>query len=329
MRASLKTAALVAFCLLASGTATTPHAQDAYPNKPIRVVIPFAAGGSNDIVLRLVSDRFQQLTGQPLVADNRGGGSGIIAAEFVARSAPDGYTLMAASVGQMSLNPHSFLNLPYDAQTTFAPVSGLVATNYFWAVHPDVPAGSLREYVVWARANPDRANFGSTGIGTPSHLAGVMFAQASGAPLVNVPYKGAGPAITGLLGGQVSAAFVTLVLVKDAMRTGRLRILAAATEKRVPMLPDMPTFGELGYPDVVAPLWTALLAPAGTPPAVIDRLSRAVVQALASPEVAEKLLAADQEPAGSTPAQLAEFMRIDRERWGKAFRASGFKPMSR
>ena len=305
------------------------HAQDAFPNKPIRVVIPFAPGGSGDIVVRLVSDKFQQLTGQPLVSDHRGGASGIIAAEFIARSAPDGYTLMLASVGQMSLNPHSFTNLPYDPVTTFAPVSGLVATNYFWAVHPDVPATTLREYVAWAKANPERANFGSTGIGTPSHLAGVMLAQASGAPLVNVPYKGTGPAITGLLGGQVSAAFVTLVLVKDAVRTGRLRVLAAATEKRVRSLPDMPTFGDLGYPEVVAPLWSAMLAPAGTPPAVIERLSRAINQALASPEVAEKMIAADQEPFGTTPAQLAEFMRVDRERWGRAFRDSGFKPTAR
>ena len=132
-----------------------------------------------------------------------------------------------------------------------------------------------------------------------------------------------------MLGGQVSAAFVTLVLVKDAVRTGRLRVLAAATEKRVPSLPDIPTFGDLGYPEVVAPLWSAMLAPAGTPPGVIERLSRAINQALASPDVAEKMIAADQEPFGTTPAQLAEFMRVDRERWGRAFRASGFKPTAR
>ena len=325
MRTIIGAAVLLAAC----AASLCAQAQDAFPNKPIRVVIPFAAGGSTDFVLRVISDKFQQLTGQGWVAENRGGASGIIAAEFVARSAPDGYTLMAASVGQMSLNPHSFTNLPYDPQTTFAPVTGLVATNYFWAVHPDVPANSVREYIDWAKANPASANFGSTGIGTPSHLAGVMLAQASGAPLVNVPYKGVGPAITDLLGGRISAAFVTLVLVKDAVRGGKLKLLAAATEKRVATLPEMPTFGELGYADVVAPLWTGLLAPAGTPPAVIERLNRATVQALASPEVREKLLASDQEPTGGTPAQLAEFMRIDRERWGRAFRASGFKPTAR
>ena len=189
-----------------------------YPNRPIKMVVPYPPTGLTDVLGRLIAERLGAALKQPVLIENKPGAGTLLGAEQVARSAPDGYTLMAASVGQMSLNPHSFTNLPYDPQTTFAPVTGLVATNYFWAVHPDVPANTVREYVDWAKANPGRANFGSTGIGTPSHLAGVMLAQASGAPLVNVPYKGVGPAITDLLGGRISAAFVTLVLVKDAVR---------------------------------------------------------------------------------------------------------------
>jgi len=311
-------------CLLALAAAPA-LAQDEYPSKPVRVVVPFAPGGSIDIVLRLISEKLQQSTGQPLVVDHRGGAGGIIAAEAVAAAAPDGYTMMSATVGQMSLNPHSHAKLRYDPERSFTPVTQLVRSQYVFAAHPSVPAASLREFVAYAKANPGKLSYASTGPGTPGHFAGTMLNHAAGIQLLHVPYKGGGPAMTDLLGGQVSAMFTSVGISGESLRNGKLRPLAVTSEKRVAALPDVPTFVELGFPDVVAYVWSGLVAPAGTPAPVVSKMNSEVARILRLPDVRERLLATDQEPVGSSVTEFAQFMREDRRRWGAAIAASGFR----
>jgi tripartite-type tricarboxylate transporter receptor subunit TctC len=305
-------------------TASICAAQAPFPSKPIRIVVPLPPGGSMDVTLRIVSERFAQITGQPFVLENRTGASGVVAAETVMRAAPDGYTLLGASVSLMSINPHTFAKLPYDPQKDFVPVTNVYRTNYFWVVGPSVPAKNLKDYVAYAKAEQGKASFGSAGVGSISHLASAMFSQAAGIEFLHVPYKGAVQSINDLMAGRVGAVFAPVIAFGEHIKTGNLRVLAAATEKRVPSFPDVPTFTESGY-DVVAPLWTGLVAPAGTPQSIVDALNKPLVQALASPDVRERLAKIDQEPIGGTPAQFAEFMRTDRERWAKAVKASGFK----
>jgi tripartite-type tricarboxylate transporter receptor subunit TctC len=317
----MRVAAIVAGVLLSACAV----AQDSFPSKPIRVIVPLAAGSTIDIVVRLVSDKFQQATGQPMLIDTRAGASGVIGAEALIRSPADGYTLMVGTVGQMSINPHTFAKLPYDPLKSFAPITQTVRSSYFWVVGPASPATNVRDYLAWAKANPGNAAYASTGIGSLPHFAGVMLQQVSGVEMIHVPYKGGAQQIPDLLSGRVSAAFSTLTLFHDHLKAGKVRVLAAAMEQRSNALPDVPTFAELGYKDVLAPLWSGLVAPAGTPAPIITLLNREVVRALNAPDVKEKLLAGDQEPAPSAPAQFAEFIRQDNERWGRAIRASGVK----
>ena len=308
---------------LAAGTPV--HAQETYPARPIRVVVPCAPGSSIDFNLRVISEKLQQGTGQQLVIDNRGGASGLIAAELVVKSAPDGYTLMAATIGQMSLNPLVFTKLPYDPEKSFAPVSQLVSSQYVFVAHPSVPAAGLREFVAWVKANPGTVSFASTVAGGPGHFAGVMFNQAAGMDMLHVPYKGGGPAQIDLLAGQVNSMFSTVGISRDYLRSGKLKVLAVTSERRIAALPEVPTFGELGYPGVVAYVWMGLVAPAGTPATVGEKLYAEITRIFALSDVREKLQATDQELVGSSPAQFAEFMRADRARWAGAVRASGFK----
>jgi tripartite-type tricarboxylate transporter receptor subunit TctC len=297
----------------------------AFPAKPVRIVIPLPAGGSIDNTFRIVSDRYQQLTGQTFVIDNRPGASGIIAAQTVMQAPADGYTLLAASITMMSINPHTLAKLPYDPQKDFIPISNVYRTNYFWVVGPATTATNLKEYVAWARQNPDKASFGSAGIGSISHLASELFNQAAGIQLLHVPYKGAIQSMTDLVTGRVSAVFAPVIAFGENARAGKVKVLAVATEQRVSAMPDVPTFTESGF-DVVAPLWTGVVAPAGTPAAIVETLNKHFVQALNSPDVRERFQKVDQEPVPTTSAQFAEFMRTDRERWGKAVRAAGIKP---
>jgi tripartite-type tricarboxylate transporter receptor subunit TctC len=299
-------------------------AQAPYPAKPIRIVVPLPPGGSMDITFRIVSTRFQQIAGHGFVIENRTGASGILAAETVMRAPADGYTLLGASVSLMSINPHTFEKLPYDPVKDFVPITNVYRTNYFWVAGPSAPAANLKEYVAWAKTAPGKASFGSAGVGSISHLASAMFSQAAGIELLHVPYKGAIQSITDMLAGRVSAVFAPVIAFGDHLKTGNLRVLAAATDRRVASFPDVPTFTEQGF-DVIAPLWTGLVAPAGTPAPVIDTLNRHLVQALAAADVRDQLAKVDQETIGGTPAQFAQFMLTDRERWGKAVKASGFK----
>lgn len=314
--------AVTLMCLLTSQTVAAAQ----YPDRPVKVVIPFASGSAVDFVVRLIARRFQDITGQPMVIESRGGAAGAIAATFVAQAAADGYTLMAATVGQMSLNPHTKKTLPYDPEKSFVPITVLTYTNYVLVIDASLPAKDLKEFVELAKKNSDGFKIGSTGIGTPSHFLGAVLNKSAGIDITNVPYKGVGPALNDLVGGHVSAAFQPALNVKQLVESGKLRAIAASSEKRLPIFPEVPTFSELGYPDVMAPLWTALVAPAGTPSDVIEKLNSVVAGILRSPDVAAQLRAQDQEPGAASPAETAAFMQADRERWGRVVRDSGFSP---
>jgi len=301
------------------------QAQEVFPSRPIRVVVPFAPGSSLDLLLRVISEKFQQSTGVPLVVDHRGGAGGTIAANFVRTAAPDGYTLLAATVGQMSLNPHTFEKLSYNPEKDFAPITQLVASQYVFVAHQSVPATDLKSFIAWAKTNPGKVSFASTGPGTPGHFAGVMLSQAAGLDLIHVPYRGGGPALSDLIGGQVNTFFATVGIAGDTLKSGPVRVYAVTSQQRVPMLPEAPTFTELGYPNVVAYVWTGLVAPAGTPQPILDKLNREIVAALKHPDSVQKLRATNQEPVGSTISEFTAFMRADRERWQAAVKASGFR----
>lgn len=301
------------------------NAQEAYPSRPIRVISPSAPGSPVEFLVRVLGEKFQQRTGQALVLDSRAGASGIIAAEAVAKSAPDGYTLLCANVGQLSINPHTFKQLPYDPDRSFAPITRLITAQYVFAAHPGVPAANLRDFVAWAKANPGKASFASSQAGAPGHFAGVMLSRATGIDLLHVPYKGAMPAITDLLAGRVSTMFSAVPPAAEFLRSGKLKAFAVTSERRIAALPEVASFTELGFADVVAVIWGGMLAPAGTPAAMIGRLNTEFTQILNMPDVVEKLRGTDQEPAGNTAAQFAEFMTADRARWGAAVKASGFQ----
>src|SRR3954468_24326375 len=278
--------ALLAVFLLAASAAL---AQSDYPGRPLRLLVTVPPGGAADFIARLIGAKLAESLGQPVVVENRAGASGTIAAEAVARAPPDGYTLLQNSITTHGIGPHLFDKLPYDPVKDFAPVSGLALLPLIMAVNADVPAKTVPELIALAKRQP--LNFASSGNGGAPHMAAELFKSVTGAPIVHVPYKGSGPAVTDLVGGRVQIMFDAAPSLIQHVRSGKLRVLAAASAERNPLLPDVPTFAELGYPQVDVSLWYGLLAPAGTPRPLIDRLNRDVAKALDSAEVKERLQA--------------------------------------
>jgi tripartite-type tricarboxylate transporter receptor subunit TctC len=305
--------------LAASLLATAALAQS-YPAKPIRLIIPFAAGGGNDNVARLVGKSLSDSMGQQLVIDNRPGAGGVLGAELAAKAAPDGYTLFMGGVGSHAVNPNLNANLPYDPIRDFAPVALLASAPLVLVVHPSVPAGSFKAFVALARARPGQLNYASNGNGSSSHLAAVMFDSMTGTDMVHVPYKGLSPALTDLLSGRVQLMFSSVVAILPHIRAGKLRGLAVTGAKRMPSMPDLPTIAESGLPGYEASSWYGVLAPAGTPREIVVKLNAEFVKALAQPEVRTSLLADGAEPIGGTPEQFAAYIISEKERMGKLIR---------
>ena len=305
-------------------TATLAMAQT-YPTRPVRMVVPFPPGAATDTLGRLLAQRLQEAWGQSVVVDNKPGAGSIIGAEAVARAAPDGYTIFMGHIGTHGANPALYARLPYDPVKDFAPVSLLVSIPNLLAVHPSVPATSVRELIELSRARPGTLNVGSPGVGTSAHLIISLFRSATGADLTHVPFKGSAAAMQGLVAGEVQVAFDTVTSIMPQARAGKVRLLAVTSRDRSPMAPEVPTLAEAGVAGFDVATWFAFFVPAGTPRGAIDRIHADSVRILQSKEMAERLAALGMTVIAGTPDQLAAHVGSEITRWGKVVREAGIK----
>jgi tripartite-type tricarboxylate transporter receptor subunit TctC len=296
----------------------------AWPSKPIRVIVPYPAGGFYDTIARLVGAKLTEQLGQPIVVENRVGAGGIIGTEHVAKSAPDGYTLMVGGIGPHGINAGLYPKLSYDPVRDFEPIVHVVNAANILVVHPSVEARDIKQLVALARAKPGALNYASNGTGTSPHLAAEMFASAMGVKLTHIPYKGSAPAVTAMLGGQTHMAFNNAGDIIEHIRAGKLRPLAVTSARRLPILPDVPTMQEAGVPGYEAVAWWAYYAPAGTPREIVHRLNGEINRILKIPEVRTRLsVQGSAEVVGGTPEQLAAFMKAEISKWTRVIKTSG------
>jgi tripartite-type tricarboxylate transporter receptor subunit TctC len=293
--------------------------------QPIRIVFPFAGGGSGDGLARLIADRMRQSLNRPVIVENRTGASGRLGVQAVKAAAPDGNTLLITPIAPLAIYQHVYPSLDYDPIADFAPLAQVATFDFGVAVGPQIAAKSLKELVAWAKANPAQANFGIPAAGSLPHFLGVMFGRAAGIDLRAVPYRGSAAALTDLVGGQIAMVFTTTSDLVEMHKAGRIRGLATSDKQRSPFLPDLPTFREAGY-DLEATGWYGMFAPARTPADVVERLNRAIVAAVRLPEVQERLKAFGLQPTGTSAQEFAAIQKADSARWAPAVKASGFKP---
>ena len=315
---------LVAVVALALASMQPAHAQS-YPDKPIRIVIPFPAGGGPDLVARLIAPKLTEALGQPIVFDYRVGANGTIGNEFVARSAPDGYTLLMGAAGALTVAPHVYAKVQFDTFKDFEPIALVGTSPYIVALHPSVPASSVAELTAYAKANPGKLNYGSSGTGGLPHLAGELYERLAGVKLVHVPYKGIAPAITDLVGGQVQLLFGDVGLVLPHVKAGTLKAIAVTSKQRATPLPDVPTMIEAGVPGYQMGTWWGLLAPAGTPRPIVARLNAEVRKALSLPEIQNAFKARSLEYELTTPEQFAARIRDEYDTWGRIVKEANIK----
>jgi len=313
-------AAAGAACAAASGLA---FAQDAYPSRPIRLIVGYAPGGSADMAARLLAERLGAELKQPVIVENRAGAGGNIGGEAVARAAADGYTLLMAAAAQIVVNPSLYPKMSFSPVKDLAPISLVQNEHNLMVVHPSVPAKNLKEFIAYAKANPDKVSFASPGNGTPAHLAGELMNQMAGLKMLHVPYKGTGPAMADLLAGNVTLAIDNMPPYLPQVKAGKLRALAVASLERAKAAPDIPTIAESGLPGYSVSAWKGLMAPAGTPRPVIARLHEAVVKALASPELQKRMIETGAEPVGNTPEQFGAFIQEESRKWSALVKSTG------
>jgi tripartite-type tricarboxylate transporter receptor subunit TctC len=308
--------------LLAAATPADAQQPKDWPTKPIRMLVGFAAGGSTDVTARIIAKALSERLGQPVVIENRAGAGGNIAADAVAKSDPDGYTLLMTTSSSFAANPSLYKTLPFDVQKDFAPIALTAFIPNLLVVNPAVPADNVKDFIAYLKANPGKVNFGSAGNGTSQHLSGELFNALAGVHMVHVAYRGGAPAVNDLLGGQVQVIFAPLVEVIQQVRAEKLKALGITTAKRSPLLPEVPTIAET-LPNYEITLWNGVLAPAGTSPEIIDKLNRATVEALRSPEVKTKLAEQGSEPVGGTPDEFKVFIGNELVKWRKLVELSG------
>jgi tripartite-type tricarboxylate transporter receptor subunit TctC len=318
----LVTCAGALVCMLLS---TANASAQTFPSKPIRVVIPFVAGGSSDIVGRAIASKFQEILGQPGVVENRPGANGAIAAEFVAKAEPDGYTVLVGSIGVFSINSALFKDLRYQPRD-FAPITLAVTTPNVLITRPDLPASSMKELVDYAKKNPGKLSYCSSGTGSSDHLTGELWKQGSGLFAVHVPYRGGAACQTDIMGSQVDISFQNLGAVTNYIRGNRMKALAVTANARHPQLPNVPTTAEAGFPDLVVTSWQAAAAPAKTPREVVAKLNDAMVRALRSPDIRERMTQIGFDVVASTPEEFGRFMQEEVDRWTKVVQRGGIKP---
>jgi tripartite-type tricarboxylate transporter receptor subunit TctC len=306
--------------LLATPLATPALAQAWAPVRPIRMIVPFVAGGSTDVAARIVAEPMGERLGQPVIVENRGGSGGNIGGEMVARAAPDGHTLLMGVTGLLSTNAHIYRNMSFSPARDLAPVGMAYTSDMVIVVPPSLPVRNLAEFVALAKARPGELSFGSSGHGASTHTAAELFRLAAGIDLLHVPYRGSGGAMADLMSGTIQMMLVQIAATVGAVREQRLRALAATGPRRHPLMPDVPTLAEQGYPQATATSWGAVMTTAGTPPAAIARLSDALRGALASPVVIQRMTSAGVDPEASSPEELGAFVARESEKWGRVVR---------
>ena len=317
---------LTALAALAALRAIGAGAQAAYPNKPIRIIVPFTPGGSSDILGRAIGKALGDAWQQPVIVENKPGAGGAIGADAGAKAAPDGYTLLMGHIGTLAVNPTLYPRLPYDPVKDFAPVALVAMVPNVLAVNPQVPARTIGELVALAKAKPGTLTSSSGGTGSAAHLAIEYFKLATGTDITHVPYKGTAPAVTDLLGGQVTMTMTGLPPLIEHIRAGKLRALGVASNARLPQIPDVPTIAEAGVPGFEATQWYGVVTPARTPGAIVDRLAAEIRRSLAQPELKARLEAEGAQPANMGPAEFQGLIRAEIERWAKVIRAAHIQP---
>jgi len=318
--------AFVTACAAVCAVVATAHAADVYPSKPVRIVVPFPPGGPADVLARTVADKLQASLGQPVVVDNRPGAGGNIGMELVAKAAPDGHTLVLAPAGNLTVNPSLYRNVPYDVARDFAPVTVIAAVPNVLVVNAQVPAKDVGELIAYAKANPGKLNFASPGPGSGAHLAGELLKSSAGIEMVHVPFNGVAPAVTAVVAGNVQVMFAGTSSAMPQVAAGKLRALGVASPKRIASAPALPTLDESGLPGFDVTSWYSIVAPAGTPSAVIDRLQKDIAKALEAPEVRARLAGLGAEPVANTPSDFAQMIKLESAKWGKIVKDANIRP---
>ena len=296
-----------------------------FPQRPVRIVVPYTTGGSNDVIARLLAQQLQEAWGQPVVVENKPGAAGNIGASDIAKSAPDGHSLLLTNINIVSMNPGLIANMPFDPQKDFGPISLLGTTALALVVHPSVPANNVRELIDLARKGPGRLNYASSGNGSPQHMSAEMFKAMTKTSLTHIPYRGAAPAVNDLLAGQVQVTVGVVNQLIPHIRAGKLKALGVTTRKRLAQMPDVPTLDEAGVPGYESEIWLGLAAPAGTPPAIIEQINQAVRKAMASADGVSKLQSQGIDVMVSSPDQMRQRGLEDLKRWGDIIRTAGIK----
>lgn len=311
--------AALLLCLLSGWAA----AQGAYPNRPVRVIVPFPAGQTTDMVARMLAQQFTESLGQSFYVDNKAGAGAIIGTEQAKNAVPDGYTLLMASSGPLAINPSLYPKLPYDTLKDFQSIGMVVVVAQFLVVNKDFPANNLKELIAYVKQNPGKVNFGSGGIGLTNHLTMELLKAATGMQITHVPYKGAPAALTAMITGEINMMFESGPAVIPYVRSGKLKVIAVGSQRRSPILPEVPTVAEAGVPGFNAQSWAAFLAPTGTPGPIIQKLNAELNAALSKPATKERLLGMGAEPLEYTPEQTAAYFKSELENWAVAVKASG------
>ena len=296
-----------------------------FPLRPVRIVVPYTTGGSNDVIARLLAQQLQETWGQPVVVENKPGAAGNIGASDIAKSAPDGHSLLLTNINIVSMNPGLIANMPFDPQKDFAPISLLGTTALALVVHPSVPANNVRELIDLARKGPGRLNYASSGNGSPQHMSAEMFKAMTKTSMTHIPYRGAAPAVNDLLAGQVQVTIGVVNQLIPHIRAGKLKALGVTTRKRLAQMPDVPTLDEAGVPGYESEIWLGLAAPSATPPAIIEQINQAIRKAMATADVISKLQSQGIDVVVSSPDQMRQRGLEDLKRWGDIIRTAGIK----
>ncbi|MCG2591874.1 tripartite tricarboxylate transporter substrate binding protein [Ramlibacter sp. XY19] len=310
---------LIATALLPLACAAA-FAQGAWPTRPVTLVVPFPPGGGTDTGARIIAEQLSRKWGQPVLVDNKGGAAGQIGADIVAKAKPDGYTILMGNIGTQAINPSLYPKMPYDPDKAFAPITLVAELPLAMMINPNVPAKTVKEFVALAKSQPGKLSYSSSGAGGGPHLAAEMFKDATGAFILHVPYRGGGPAIGDLLAGHVQLSFMTVLEASGNIKAGKLRALAVTSDKRVSALPDVPTLAESGLPGFNSISWIGLLAPAGTPKDIVDKIAADTRELVVREDVKEKLVGLGAVPAGTTPAQFTTLIDNDRKRYAQIIR---------